>query len=128
MSGETFGSMLRRLRTERGYSQNGLARRAGVDPAYVNQIERGKRTTSGALVSPSRSVVLALCDALDLAPREADRVLWVAGLAPSIDWQARAEAAEGQLGMPRDVFVFRPAHGLNQWYHRGQAGATDGTT
>lgn len=114
MTAETFGQMLRRLRVAAGYSQNELARRAGVNAAYVNQIEAHKLGKSGMPISPSRSVVLAFAQVFDLDDSETDRALWVAGLAPQTDWQARAEAAEGRLEMlrqtfdvPSDLLVFR---------------------
>ena len=34
-----FGVALRQARVRAGLSQNALARRAGIDPAYVNRIE-----------------------------------------------------------------------------------------
>ena len=42
-----FGALLRSLRVRMGLSQNQLARRAGVDPAYVNP--------AGGEVRPGRS-------------------------------------------------------------------------
>jgi transcriptional regulator with XRE-family HTH domain len=39
---QTFGWNLRKLRVERGLSQQAIALSAGVDPAYVGRIERGK--------------------------------------------------------------------------------------
>lgn len=104
MSGETFGQMLRRLRTERGLRQNALAKSVGVDPAYVNQIERELRGTSGCPKSPRRPICLALARGLGLDDAETDRFLFAAGLAPAEDWQLRAEAAEGRLEMLRGVF------------------------
>jgi transcriptional regulator with XRE-family HTH domain len=88
--GEGFGWTLRMLRVEAGLSQNGLARRAAIDPAYVNRLERG----SGR---PSRPVALALAAALSFGHRETDRFLFLAGWAPEIDWQSRAEDMEWRL-------------------------------
>jgi transcriptional regulator with XRE-family HTH domain len=89
-SGCAFGWTLRTLRVEAGLSQNGLARRAAIDPAYVNRLERG----SGR---PSRSIALALAAALSFGQGETDRFLFLAGWAPEIDWQSRAEDAEWRL-------------------------------
>lgn len=50
---------LRRLREERGLSQVKLAARADVNPATVNQIERGKR-------EPSPATLRKLAEALDV--------------------------------------------------------------
>jgi transcriptional regulator with XRE-family HTH domain len=43
---ETFGAMLRRLRTARGLGLRPFAERAGIDFSYVGQIERGERRPS----------------------------------------------------------------------------------
>lgn len=101
MSGETFGQMLNRLRVERTMSQNALARAAGVDPAYVNRMERaGQQTKGGKEIDgwkPGRQAVQSMSDALDLSYAERDRLLWAAGLAPEIDWQQRCEDVEAAL-------------------------------
>lgn len=74
-----FGGLLRVLRVRMGLSQNQLARRAGVDPAYVNRLERaGPESTS----LPSRKVVLALADAVEAGPVDLERLLVAAGLCP----------------------------------------------
>lgn len=116
---ETFATMLRRLRgamlvqvpiqpgnwssrlVTASLSQNELARRAGVDAAYINRLERGSH-------APSRAVVLALTAVLELDLAETDRLLFAAGLAPATDWQARAEAAEAKLGMIRQTLDVEP--------------------
>ncbi|HZC54300.1 MAG TPA: helix-turn-helix transcriptional regulator [Mycobacterium sp.] len=38
-----FGSRVRALRTERGWSQERLAHQAGLDRTYVGSVERGER-------------------------------------------------------------------------------------
>jgi transcriptional regulator with XRE-family HTH domain len=92
VTGETFGQLLRRLRIERGFSQNALARMSGVDPAYVNRMERDDGS-----MSPRKPIMLALAEALDLSYAERDRLLWAAGLAPEVDWQRRCEDVEAAL-------------------------------
>lgn len=97
MSGETFGQMLRRIRMERGFSQTQLSRLANADPSYVNTLESRTRHR------PSRDMVAAIADALDLSYAERDRFLFAAGLAPDTDWQSRCEEAEAALHLVREA-------------------------
>lgn len=43
---EGFGRTVRRLRTERGYSQEGFAFRVGLHRTYVGNIERGEKAVT----------------------------------------------------------------------------------
>ena len=74
-----FGTLLRSLRVRMGLSQNHLARMAGVDPAYVNRLERAPASSTSL---PSRKVVLALADSLEAGPVDVERLLVAAGLCP----------------------------------------------
>jgi transcriptional regulator with XRE-family HTH domain len=74
-----FGALLRSLRVRIGLSQNQLARQAGVDPAYVNRLERAPASSSSL---PSRKVVLALAESLEAGPVDVERLLVAAGLCP----------------------------------------------
>ena len=42
----TFGKSVRRLREDRGISQEALANDAGLDRTYVSSVERGRRNIS----------------------------------------------------------------------------------
>lgn len=75
----SFGTLLRSLRVRAGLSQNQLARRAGVDPAYVNRLERAPAASASL---PSRRVVLAFAAALEVGPVDRERLLVAAGLCP----------------------------------------------
>lgn len=56
---QALGQALRKLRTERGWSQSDLALRAGMDRNYLSLIELGRN-------SPSVRMLLQLCQALDV--------------------------------------------------------------
>ena len=60
---EIFGSTVRRLRADRGWTQEHLAEAAGLTTTYVGQIERGVRV-------PSLTVILKLARGLALPPNE----------------------------------------------------------
>lgn len=60
---QALGQALRRLRTQRKWSQTVLALRADVDRNYISLIELGRN-------SPSVRMVFRLCDALDITPSE----------------------------------------------------------
>lgn len=56
-----FGEVLAEFRQRAGFSQEGLADRAGVHRTYVSQLERG-------LKSPTLDVLLRLASALGIQP------------------------------------------------------------
>jgi len=64
-----------KFRTRRGLSQNALARRAGVDPAYVNRIERFTQR-------PGTAILQSLIAELGLTRLEGDYLRVCAGYAP----------------------------------------------
>ena len=58
---QRLGRNVRRLREEKGWSQEDYADRAGIHRTYVSDIERGRR-------NPTVSVVEKLAGPLDLPP------------------------------------------------------------
>jgi hypothetical protein len=82
-----FGATVHALRLQVGISLNELARRAGVDPAYIHRIE-GRGPTSGAAGAqrpplPRRPVVTAIAAALGSDARQTDQLLALAGHTPT---------------------------------------------
>ena len=57
--GEVFGSLIRKLRTERGLTQEALAERTELSVSYIGFIERGENV-------PTLTIVLNLAEALDV--------------------------------------------------------------
>src|SRR5262245_57281036 len=74
---EEFAELLTRWRERAGLSQNALARRMGVNPAYVNRLEHGGRGAS------NRALVESAAAALELGAQERDRLLAAAGHWPA---------------------------------------------
>jgi transcriptional regulator with XRE-family HTH domain len=60
---EIFGKTLRRLREERGLTQEKLAHAAGLTTSYTSDLERGLKV-------PSLTTILALAGALQVEPVE----------------------------------------------------------
>lgn len=58
-----FGSVLRRLRDERGISQEDLAFSSGVGRSFIAKMETGKR-------QPTITTVFRLADALGVSPQD----------------------------------------------------------
>ena len=56
---QALGQALRKLRTERGWSQSDLALRVGMNRNYLSLIELGRS-------SPSVRMLMRLCAALDV--------------------------------------------------------------
>ena len=77
-----FERTLREWRTRRGMSQMALALAADVSPRHLSFLE-------SARARPSASMVMRLCEALDLPLRERNGLLVAAGFAPQFgdsDW------------------------------------------
>ncbi len=77
----TFGALMRRWRRRRRLSQLELALTAGVSARHVSFVETGRS-------APSRAMVLRLAEALGVPPREQNRMLLAAGLAPAYSERA----------------------------------------
>jgi transcriptional regulator with XRE-family HTH domain len=96
-SAPVLGPMIRAYRVRAGLSQNSLAKLAGVDPAYVNRLERDVDGTGN---KPSRNVVLGLWGVLrdetaglgdlpgPIGATDRDRLLAAAGLVPEVVLEA----------------------------------------
>jgi transcriptional regulator with XRE-family HTH domain len=94
---QEFAALLTRWRERAGLSQNALARRMGVNPAYVNRLEHGGRGAG------NRELVEAAARALGLAAHERDALLATAG-----HWPAALEAlgpTDPALRLVADVLV-----------------------
>lgn len=60
INGTNLGNFVRARRRELGISQTELARRVGVDDAYISAIERGIRTPDGVVFIDQLGAALAL--------------------------------------------------------------------
>ena len=58
-----FGQRIRNLRSTRGFTQETLASKIGVDRSYMGFLERGER-------NPSLEVILKIAKALNVDPDE----------------------------------------------------------
>ncbi|MBI2761270.1 MAG: helix-turn-helix domain-containing protein [Chloroflexi bacterium] len=97
MVSPAFGRLLRDLRVARGVSQRGLARAAGVTPAYVSLIEQGRR-------GPEPAVVRALAGALALSAAETASLLHAAGyVSTASTTQPDVKQSDGAIGSLRAV-------------------------
>lgn len=63
MLNKSFGKVLRRLRTEKGHSQEDFGFVADLHRTYISQLERG-------LKSPTLSILGGICKALDITMSE----------------------------------------------------------
>lgn len=63
-----FGSIIRRLRQERGWTLGTLARRCGMNPTYLGVLEKGGNV-------PGLQTIFALADSLDVEAAEIIREL-----------------------------------------------------
>lgn len=71
-----FGELLHTFRERAQLSQRALAKEIGVDPSYVNRLERSERNP------PDRDLTLKMAAALKLTPAETDAFIFAAGGLP----------------------------------------------
>lgn len=104
----SFNRLLRYYRVMLGLSQNQLARLGGVDPAYVNRLERAADDSTSL---PSRKVVFSLHGAIraealnaniSIGEQDLERMLVAAGLVPETiraagGWDAYLLRIRGRL-------------------------------
>lgn len=91
-----LAALLFRMRVMAGLTQNQFAQMSGVDPAYVNQLEHGKRST------PSRETVLRFWNTSGLSTVWRERLLVAAGYCPEViikagGWDAYLDRITGAL-------------------------------
>jgi transcriptional regulator with XRE-family HTH domain len=98
-----FGALVRQWRRRRGLSQLDLGLVAGVSARHISFIETGRST-------PSRAMVLRLADALGVPPREQNRLLLAAGLAPEYSEQRLddPELAPVRAGIAQVLAAYEP--------------------
>ncbi len=97
-----FGAAVHAHRVRQELSLNQLARRAGVDPAYIHRIE--SRVVERPPL-PRRAVVLNIAAALGLDRRATDELLAQAGYAPDAvlslgGWDEALASVADLLGDP----------------------------
>ena len=93
MDRREFGTRIARLRTQRGYTQEQLARQLGVKRSVVSYYESGERLPSVDVLIGMGQVFHVSMDYL-LKGEEAARALDVSGLAePEIDLAAKVAKA-----------------------------------
>ena len=98
-----FGSVLRDWRRRRHLSQLDLALEADVSARHVSFVESGRST-------PSRAMVLRLAAALEVPPREQNRLLVAAGLAPEYGERSLDDPgmAAVRAGIDRVLSAYEP--------------------
>jgi transcriptional regulator with XRE-family HTH domain len=68
-----FGELVRRLRTDRGYSQEEFSFRVGLHQTYVSSVERGERNvTIGTADRIARALGTTLSDLFEELERRPD--------------------------------------------------------
>ena len=92
------GVLLRDWRRRRRVSQLDLAHRAGVSPRHVSFIETGRSR-------PTSTMILRLCDQLEVPLREQNRLLLAGGYAPAHPEHALADPPMAQVSAAIDAIL-----------------------
>lgn len=74
MKVETFGSLLKHLRSLHGISQRKLAASIGISPGHLSRIESGKKNP------PKRETIERICHVLNLDSEQREQIYNTAGL------------------------------------------------
>jgi transcriptional regulator with XRE-family HTH domain len=80
---DSFGTLLKQWRNQRGFSQLNLAITSQVSQRHISFLESGR-------AKPSREMVLQLATVLEIPLRQQNLMLTVAGFAPIHAAQARS--------------------------------------
>lgn len=98
-SAETLGDLLRLWRTRRRYSQLALSSETGISTRHISFVETGRSR-------PSSEMILRLASALDVPPRDQNRMLLSGGFAPAFPERPLAHAdLEAARTAVREVLV-----------------------
>jgi transcriptional regulator with XRE-family HTH domain len=92
------GVLLRDWRRRRRVSQLDLAHRAGVSPRHVSFIETGRSR-------PTSTMILRLCDQLEVPLREQNRLLLAGGYAPAHPEHTLADPPMAQVSAAIDAIL-----------------------
>ncbi|MFC7487084.1 helix-turn-helix domain-containing protein [Knoellia sp. CPCC 206453] len=90
--GETAGQLLRTWRQRRRLSQLDLANRADVSSRHLSYVENGRSR-------PSSTMILRLCDHLQVPPREQNAILLAGGHAPTLPEHALTDPSLAQANL-----------------------------
>ena len=132
-SSPTPGEVLKKMRTDKGLSQNKLAKLAGLDQSYINSIERGKKARIGYDAAVKIAKVLGVNESVLLKPgrvipgrtmeavlKEAQKILSemeivqvpIRGCVPCSIREIRKENAGGHLTLTKGILDSGSKNGL----------------
>jgi transcriptional regulator with XRE-family HTH domain len=110
----TIGDQLRSWRQHRRLSQLDLALEANISPRHLSFVETGR-------AQPSRTMILHLCEQLQVPLRERNLLLLAAGFAPIFPERALGDpalaAARAAIGLVVDGHEPYPALAVDRHWH-----------